>query len=177
MMIDRASSHLTKLTAVLLLLSFTLLLAGCTPAMRKKFIRKKKAEQEADQVIPVLDPVDYPAPSFDPQKAYQRAHNLARVWYKDLVTAYDEGGSDKRVRGQLEQIRVQLENLRSLLIPGARAEVQQALDVIGDIRAEISRPEAMRTRSVMKRKMRNLDEMIRYDLAYKKMKDSLVQDD
>ena len=61
---------------IIFLFLSTVLMTGCEP-LRKKFTRKRKKDQESE-IMPVLDPIDYPARMDSPERRYR--HFYSRIF-------------------------------------------------------------------------------------------------
>ena len=91
----RVGSRFYSVFLMIFLGSFILSSIGCEP-LRKKFVRQKKKDENAQQFIPVLDPIDYPAAVYSAEEGYRKHYSLWRVWHKELMVSLDEQGIDRR---------------------------------------------------------------------------------
>jgi len=149
-------------------------LSGCEP-LRKKFVRKKKNDR-TNEVIPVLDPVDYPALERSPLSVYQYHYNLWKVWLKDLTTALDDHdgqASRKQLAGMMDQLDIQLEGMQDVLsgedekaFDGFRADLKK-------VAVALEEPAAIRDDKALKARVMRLDKTLRNRFGLKTMKEKL----
>lgn len=92
--------------------------AGCEP-LRKKFIRKKKNEEQT-QVTAILDPIEYPGTIKTIGNIYEERYAIWKVWQDELETNLINNANDKKIRSTIRQIKEQLTALRLLLQEDAR---------------------------------------------------------
>jgi len=156
------------------ILALTIFLnAGCEP-LRKKFTRKKKAKDLSEEVIPVLQPVDYPKAQGDPQKAYKQHFSLWKVWHKDFLTVLSEGGSQKRKLYIMDQLLAQLEELSLFLDEGKRKELQTLKREVNFLRDEIAGQSFKTSAFSMKKKLMGVDKKIREQFNWEAVQNSIV---
>lgn len=109
--------------AVAILIVMTILsAAGCEP-LRKKFIRKKKGEDQP-QITAILDPVEYPEKVKTIGQIYEEHYAIWKVWQAELETNLINNANDKKVRSTIRQIKEQLTSMRLLL----KEDVRPAMD-------------------------------------------------
>jgi len=149
-------------------------LSGCEP-LRKKFVRKKRIEK-TNEVIPVLDPVDYPAMERSPLSVYQYHFNLWKVWLKDFVTAMDEQPSHKQLAGMMEQLDIQLSGMQEVLsgedekvFEGFRADLKK-------VDLALEEPAAIRDDRALKARVVRMDKKLRNNFGLRDMKEKLAAD-
>ncbi len=144
---------------------------GCEP-LRKKFVRKKKKER-IREVIPVLEPVEYPRQEYSADSLYRQHYSLWKVWFKDLMVAMAEGDSDKRIRHILGELTLQLRHLQPLVDESKRLALDALMEELGKIGQAYEKPAALRNDLILRNKARALDRTFREGFAYSKMKESL----
>jgi hypothetical protein len=144
--------------------------SGCEP-LRKKFTRKKQAQKE-DAFIPVLEPEDYPEPTYTSQDLYQQHYSLWRVWYKDLVTALAENDSDKRQRYTLLETVSQLQKMSELIKGEKKAGLEKVIAELKEIGEELGLPKQMRNMSAIRLSVRNIEKEVRNEYQLEGVKDS-----
>ena len=147
-------------------------LSGCEP-LRKKFVRKKKMDK-TNEVIPVLDPVDYPVMERSPLSVYQYHFNLWKVWLKDFVTAMDEQPSRKRLTGIMGQLDIQLCGMQEVLsgedekaFEGFRADLEK-------VALALKEPAALRDDKALKGRVTRLDKELRNRFGLRVIKEKLA---
>jgi len=144
--------------------------AGCEP-LRKKFTRKKK-EQKQEDIIPLLEPLDYPSKALSVFEQYRHHYSLWQVWHKDLMTAIKYNESDKSINYMLGQLIVQIEELQK--ISGASLE-----EGLGDIKNELNnvvkefaKPAGLRNRTLIENRLIRLDRKFRKNYSPRIIKDN-----
>lgn len=143
---------------------------GCEP-LRKKFIRQKK--EQTREVIPVLEPIDYPEKVETAEEIFVRHIGLWRVWQKEAMTDISEGSSDKRIRDDLSRMQTSLERMKELLNADRQQLVQTYIDRLGKVQSAIGRPAQFRNRSTLLQDLRILDKDVRANLKFETVKDEL----
>lgn len=147
--------------------------SGCEP-LRKKFTRKKKKDLRATELIPILDPVDYPAKLQTPGDIYRHHYSLWQVWQRDLIGVLEEKGSDKKITYLLNQILVQMEEMGKVLTGEPQKLLTQYIAKMQRIQEEITKPSAIRNNYGIKRKVDLIGKQVRQNLKFKKIEESLV---
>jgi hypothetical protein len=97
-------------------------LTGCE-SLQKKFTRKKKTKD--NQEVMVITPRDYSAHPFPNDVLYKQYFVYWKSWNQELVTSLNDFDSHKKIVGCLEQSLLNLNKMRSYLVP----EKAAALDV------------------------------------------------
>jgi len=146
--------------------------AGCEP-LRKKFVRKKKQER-VSEVVPVLEPVDYPREVHSRDSLYRHHYALWKVWFKDLVVAMAEQDSDKRILHILDQLILELQSLQTLVGDARSHRLNDLIDQIRKIEASYQRPAALRNHLILKNQAVAIDRRFRDEFAYQKVREFLV---
>ena len=169
----RNEYYLSVLSVLVILCVLTVSVGGCT-SLRKKFTRKKKEKTNEQAFIPVLDPVDYPAPSVSPEERYRYHYSLWKVWQRDLVKNIDNKGSDKNQKYLLGQIIAQLAEMKKWVTGARQKELSEAIGEGNAILAMYERPAALRSSFSLKRKVEASAKKIRSRLNPEMMKEFLV---
>jgi len=156
------------------ILVIALSLTGCEP-LRKKFTRKKKAKQEDSEVLPVLEPVDYPKPVFSPEKTYQRHFSLVKVWYSDLLSELQENESQKRQLFLLDKITAQLNELKILVTEEKQSLFTELISEYENLRDDLAKTGFLRDTSRLKKQLEFLNKRLRNEFNLDAVKDFLVQ--
>ncbi len=131
------------------LLSFCL--NGCTP-LKKKFTRKKKKEH-IEKFIPVLDPIDYPAPAQSSKERYAYHYSLWKIWSRDLLQTFDKKANEKNQRYLLGQIKFQMEEMRKWIILEKQQELDALIEEISRIEGLFNKPAPLRNGFSIKKKL------------------------
>lgn len=129
--------------------------SGCEP-LRKKFIRKKKADAAEIQTTVVLDPIDYPDIVKTAGQIYQQHYNLWKVWQSELETIVADNANEKKVRYTLGQLKEQLSRMRDLLQKPAQVEMDRCIQDIEDLYAEFEKSAGFRNKTMISSKIRAL---------------------
>lgn len=137
--------------ALNLLCIVTVFSSGCEP-LRKKFTRKKKGEQK-QETVPVLTPIDYPPSRHSVKERYQYHYSLWRVWDKELMQTMDHKASDKKQRYLLEQIIVQLNEMKKWITSEKQSPLEALIRDLQQIQDRMAEPRPLRSRSSLKKKL------------------------
>ena len=159
-------------TVVVCALICGITLSGCSPAMRKKFVREKE-KTEDESFVPVLDPVDYPNTLETVKTRYEYFYALLKVWQKDALTVLEDGPSDKQMTYILMQIRLELEELQKILTGESGQKAQNGLERVDHILAYYDKPEAFRSRDIIRRDIKNLGDAVIKPLEFESVKKDL----
>jgi len=162
---------LRRLILVSIILTF-LSCEGCE-AFRKKFVRKKQAEEDTvGQVI--LEPQEYPEVVHDNAELYKNSYTLCKAWYSDLLDSLKDEGSYKKQLQCFNEVLKNLSEMRNLL----KEEKQQELDVcISDISK--NKEQLMNSRlknsilPQLKSNLARVEKTIRTKFNYNKIKESI----
>ncbi len=138
---------------------FALCSSGCEP-LRKKFIREKKKDKESQEIVPVLEPEEYPVKSISPEEQYRYFYSLWRVWYRDLIQAIDENSSKKRQIYLLNQEIKQLEKMSELLIDEKRELLVPVIEELRDLLQRLQLPAKLKNTFVIKKRLRDIDKKL-----------------
>ncbi len=155
-----------------LVLMVSIVFGGCA-SVHRKFTRKKKNVQD-DEVIPVLNPIDYPPPVFTSMDRYQQFYDLFKIWHKDIITVLDDGPSDKQILYKFSQMAVQLEGMKGLLQGAALDRLNAALDEYGKVVGIYEKSAAFRSEMEIKSRVKNLGEIVVDDLKPDLVKKDLI---
>lgn len=163
----------TFLTLCVSLCVLTAAVSGCA-SLRKKFVRKKKEKTGEQAFIPVLDPIDYPAPSVSPEERYRYHYSLLKVWHRDLIQNIDGRGSDKNQKYLVGRIIAQLEEMKKWVTEAGQTELTGCIGEWNAFSAMYARPAAMRRSSSMKKMAEAGGRRIRNRLNPEAAKDFLI---
>jgi hypothetical protein len=157
---------------MLFLASAVLISSGCEP-LRKKFMRKKKADVVQDKGA-IYDPIEYPAVVKTSAENYSQHYGLWKVWLGDLTLNMEGNANDKKIQYTLTQMQEQLAAMRNLLNPDFQTKVDGCLSEVAELSAEFAKPLALRNKAFLTSSIRSLDRRVKNDLALNKVRDHLV---
>ena len=169
----RNKNYLSTLSILMILCVLTVSVSGCT-ALHKKFTRKKKEKNSEQAFIPVLDPIDYPAPRVSPEERYRYYYSLWKVWQRDLVQNIDKNESDKNQKYLINQIITQLTEMKKWVTEAKQQELSSSIGEWNAILAMYEQPAAMRNMFSLKRKVEASAKKIRNQLNPEATKEFLV---
>lgn len=129
---------------VLFLMVAVLFASGCEP-LRKKFVRKKKADQE-NQTVVILDPEDYAEKARDPLEGYTKHYQLWKVWVGELSLAVEDKRGDKKVSSTILRVQEQLKAMKKFLSEENQSVIDAYADDLNTISEEYEKPEQARNR-------------------------------
>jgi len=170
-MVKQNKILLYRACIVILLFSVSVFTSGCEP-LRKKFIRKKKKDRENKEFVPVLEPVDYPAKIVTSEGIYSHHLNLWKVWYKDIVTAFEEKASDKRKKYLFSQMVLQLEEMYKVVSDVKRVELSKHLKKMNEFKDQMDMPSQVRNDSTIIMRVGRIDKEIRNNFNLKDMQEN-----
>lgn len=113
-----------------------LCLTGCE-SLRKKFTRKRKSADTKEAMVIV--PRDYNANPLPPDVRYKQYFVYWKSWNQELVTALNDQASFKKIIGCVEQARINLAKMTTLLKEDRAKELEVYLKKTEDLKAEIER--------------------------------------
>jgi len=142
--------------------------AGCIN-FRKKFIRQKNKGDTGDEMIPVLEPVDYSSKPFLAQERYSYHFSFWKVWSQEIVQSISNDDSDKRQKYIFNQLFDQLEAMEKWLKGEKKEELIGVINDLKKIEAEFKKPLAMRNGPSLIRKLERHANKVRRDFNPKYM--------
>ena len=155
------------------LFSFSLTSVGCEP-LRKKFTRKKKKEKEiSEEMLPVLNPIDYAPKIYTPEEKYRQHYGLWKIWSKDLLEAIEAKDNDKRQKYNLGQTIVQLTEMKKWIIEEKQRDLQTIIDDLNKIGLELEKPSIMRDYYFIKKTVEQNAKKIRNNFNLEVIKNNL----
>ena len=157
-----------------LLVFFIITASGCEP-FRKKFIRQKKKDESQSQMIPVLDPIDYPAKVESPEDSYRQYFSLWQVWDKELVMRIGEHASDKKINFTFNQLLLQLTEMEKLLSGEKQQQLNQYITQLSALHNDLSQPAGVRNDRVIQSKIERIGKDLRQGFRFKDIQSSLVK--
>lgn len=156
------------------LLSISLASSGCEP-LRKKFTRQKKKDQGASEIVPILEPIDYPDKVHSPLEDYKQRYSLWQVWYREFLNSLDESSSVKQKLYQLDQLIAQLQEMQKLLIPEKNSKLAVLIVQFQSLKEGVQEPGPFKNTTNIKLKTELLGKQIRGEYRFSKVKDSLIK--
>jgi len=134
--------------------------AGCEP-LRKKFTRQKKKDQINNEIIPVLEPIEYPAKQHGAKEDYAQHYSLFRVWFSDFDTSRREVANEKKIIYDLDAALKELDEMAKLLKSPSKDELGKIKQQVQFIRDEYEKPKAFRNDGKINSEMRSVDMIMR----------------
>ncbi len=150
----------------------TMTFSSCEP-LRKKFTRQKKKSAEESEIIPILDPIEYPAKVYSNDEIYRQHYSLWQVWQKDLVSSIVEEESGKKQKYNLNQSIIQLEEIQKLVSDAKAQELTKFIDRLKLVQVKLDDPFPMRNMSSIRLEIESIGKDIREEFRFTKIKDSL----
>jgi hypothetical protein len=95
-------------------LVLSLSLSSCD-TLRQKFTRKKKAGEEDQSAVPILEPEEYPSPELNPESNYKENYDLIKSWYKDLWQSIDDKSTGRYVHYTITEITNHITQMEKLV--------------------------------------------------------------
>ena len=165
-----------KFCAVLCgLLILTFLTSSCEP-LRKKFTRKKKKEKEAqEEILPILEPIEYPVAEFSPEREYKHRYSLFKIWMKDLSTDLYERGNIKKQLYDTDQLIEQVNKMQELVVEEKKKEFSSIEGTVKAIKTELQTPQPLRNDYKIKKNLDDIDKGMRHKLNFQTIQNSLTQ--
>jgi len=134
--------------------------SGCA-TMRRKFVRKRKAKDAKEVLVPILQPEEYAPVVQHPIETYQMHYTVCKAYFGDLWDTLGRGYGDKRERYLLNQIAAKIDSMADLLKDDQRAKIKVlSAKVLGEI-AELDKPNGVRRYDSMKRDLRAVETSLR----------------
>jgi hypothetical protein len=160
-----------------IIICFTLaafFLTGCQP-LRKKFVRQKKKDKEED-IIPVLNPIDYEPSRVSPKERYEYHYSLWRVWYKEfhLEMTTDKRTSDKRQRYLLQEMITQIEEMRKWIVEEKQRELSVFLESLYKAQEDMQTTALTRNNRAVKRQVDRAEKGIRINFKPRLVEEFLI---
>lgn len=147
--------------------------AGCEP-LRKKFVRKKKEGTQSSEVVPILDPIDYPDKVETVGSAYQQRYALWGMWQKELLTDFEDRAADKKIRFDFDKSLAPLAEMHRLLTGETQESLGRLLENLRDIRRQMEAPSSRRDDASLRRRIDKAGRAVKKDFKYEKVQDALI---
>jgi hypothetical protein len=171
---SKATSGMRFIGFLLCLVIIVLDTTGCSEPFRKKFIRKKKdAKKEA--FIPVLEPIEYPAAEYSPEKRYKYFYSLFKVWSTDYLTSFDEKENEKKEKYALAQILKSLDEMKKWVKEEKQPQLNTYIEEVKKVDAMYQLASAMRNRNAMKAQYERIVNEIRRNYTPKLMENYYIE--
>lgn len=160
--------HVGKKVVILMVLcSFSLTAAGCEP-LRKKFIRQKKKDKEANSAAaPILEPIDYPRSSYSVEKDFAYRYSMWNIWYKEYKTVVysiqhrKADSTQKKEVSIINQLISQVEEMDELVTDQKRVELAKIKEDLNKILEAVHAPDAFRDSLSIGRDLYQIDKEFR----------------
>ena len=149
----------------------TIINTGCEP-LRKKFVRKKK-KSDAEESIPLFEPVDYEAEANRSETLYQQQYSLWMMWHTDVLTALEDNRNNKKILSDLDQLSMKLAAMEKLVIPPKRETLGKYAQELASIKREMDAP--VRNTYGIQRRIESLGRLMRENFSPKNMGGSFVK--
>jgi uncharacterized protein (UPF0147 family) len=173
MNLKRIWSHVFVVSVVMLYAATVGTLSGCEP-LRKKFVRQKKKDKEAQELIPIFEPLDYGAQMMSAEERYKHFYSMWKIWNGDLIKTIDESAADKIIKYNVEQSILQLLEMRKWLKEEKQVEIDKGIKVLQSIGKDLEMPAVMRNNFQIKLKVERNAKTIRKALSPDVVKETLV---
>lgn len=148
-----------RILAVLVFFVGVSWLVGCEP-LRKKFTRQKKAPV-GQEILPVLEPIDYPEKIEAPADILRQNYGLWKVWFQETMTSLQDKSTDKRIRFNLTQLETQVERLEVLFSGEPVKILKGCRDRLVKVKAKMEQPEGLRNMDLIKAELIAIDKDFR----------------
>jgi hypothetical protein len=153
--------HFQALASALVFMIFAGSLTSCQ-TLRKKFTREKK-KKVSGEIIPVLEPVDYPFRERNPEERYLHHYTMWQVWQKDLERALRSKESEKRLKYLLAQAVTHLEGMRNWLSAEGARRVDEVIKGYRDLDGRLNQPDAFKDYLHLARQADRLGKSVRIE--------------
>lgn len=161
------------LGAFLLVSAAGLLVCGCSPAWRKKFIRKRAKQAVEPQAILVLQPD--PRAIFPPNIRYQEHYAFWKSWHSELLLSL--GQIHKRDLRYMDGVIGELRAMQSVLSGEPANRLRQILVELSALQDEWERsPDTWQMPASHRTRLEKLQREIEKDFHYSDVKESIVPD-
>mgnify|MGYP001570228857 CR=1 FL=1 len=120
--------------AVVVILSFILMLTGCE-SLRRKFTRKRKSREPQDQMIIV--PRDYSAHPFPSDVMYKQYFIYWKSWNQELITSLNDYSSYKKILDCVEQAIMNLKKMATYLNEDKSKELEAYIKKTEDLKTQV----------------------------------------
>jgi len=162
---------LKRAIVVLMILSF-FSLEGCE-AFRKKFIRKKQVEEEAEEQV-ILEPQVYPDVVYDNPTLYKNYYTFCKAWYGDLLDSLNQEGNYKKQLQCFSEVIKNLSLMRDLLKTEKQQEISSYIEMISKNKEKLmtaSLKDAILPQ--LKNDLSSIEKKIVAKFSYSKIKDNI----
>jgi hypothetical protein len=162
---------------VVLLISFSLLCLGGCEAMKKKFIRKHKGEEQQEPDV-VFEPQEYPSQGFTNAQLYQNHYLLWKSWKQELSESldFDRSGllpniNHKKLMENSKEMISNLEAMKPLLVEEQQKGLEKIIQKAKIINDKISADNLNANNLyILKSDLETLESSVRKNYTYNKVK-------
>lgn len=162
-----------NLIGIMLIFVVMLNLTGCEP-LRKKFIREKKNDQ-SEESLAVLDPIDYPARMVNAGENYAYHFSMWNVWQKDFMNLLAKETNEKRKQHTIGQVLLQLKEMKRWLNIDKAAELDKIIGRYEIVLSEVSQPIQFQQLNKIRRSCLDLQSDIKNNFNPKQITDYLLE--
>ncbi|NQT90700.1 MAG: hypothetical protein HQ558_05550 [Candidatus Omnitrophica bacterium] len=156
-----------KIMAIFLVAVFMLGCCGCSGSWRRKFVRKKDAEEKEG---PILQPIDYEK-EFTNRQLYANHFAFWKSAESELIYSLDTQKSRKRIEMYSSYAFVEIKKLHELLMEQQQQEIRPLLEELKDMAARIKDREYISSnRNFMVRRLKKHYRMVNRKFSYLSMK-------
>ncbi|MBF0485761.1 MAG: hypothetical protein HQL16_04515 [Candidatus Omnitrophica bacterium] len=173
-MLNNRDSWKKFVAAMVLVVFCTSVFSSCA-TFRRKFVRKSKVKDSSEDVIPVLEPIEYKPVVHSSAQVYSENYSLFRAFYKDVWEVVGEGEGDKRERYILSQVVAKIDAMAVLLNPEKSTGLKKYSAEILSLMKELDKPKALRRYDLMKSELRTVENNIRKDFKPASVEPYLLQ--
>lgn len=138
-------------------------LSSCQ-TLRKKFTREKKGKV-SNEIIPVLQPIDYATQETNPQERYAYHYAMWQIWQKDLTRALEHKESGKRLKYLLAQNLNELESMSGWLSAEWSLKLGAIISEYRSLESSFNLPDAFKDYSNLARQAGRLGKIVRLEFS------------
>ena len=160
-----------SLASCCILLAVSLL--GCD-SVRRKFVRKSKAQKAGEDYIPVLEPVDYSVAQQPAVERYKYHYSFWCALDKELITEVEANDNDKKQKFLLARLIVHAQQMQQLLVEEKSEIFKKIAEDLAKIGQELEKPANVRNIYFMKRSLMTADHTIRQDYNPRAMENYFI---
>ena len=135
--------------------------SGCVP-LRKKFTRQKKKDHESKEIIPVLEPIDYPAKHHGAKEEYAQHYSLCRVWLSDFDMSRDlQMNNEKKLVLNLDAALKEVGEMDQVVSGAGKDQLAKIRVQLQFVRNEYDKPKSFRNETRISNELRSIDKALR----------------
>lgn len=166
----RNSKHFL-FTLVIVFLAVSL--SGCT-SLRKKFIRKPKGPQKSEEIVPLLEPVEYAPVTRSSREVYQMHYTMLQAYFSDLMQIIGRGENEKRERYLLAEMAVRLDLMAQELDDETlRQQLKEIAGQLAQMEKDLQQTSARRRYDRIRQDLGQLERTIRISFRPRLLQEAL----